>query len=216
MSESAVIHHKGSITPTQAMILERRQNFYRSISRLAVEDDGIDLKRKWKPPIQLIDETVLPPEINDAVFGGEFIPQLVRDFDNLMSPSIASTSSLLSIRDIQNAVCRITNISYMDLISSRRTDKLVRPRQIAMALCKELTPRSLPDIGRRFKRDHTTVLHAVRKMHLVMMDIADILETAPLEYLVMIALERRNAIIKPPKRNAPNRVKAPFGWPQSV
>ena len=52
-----------------------------------------------------------------------------------------------------------------DLLSSRRTANVVRPRQIAMYLAKMLTPRSLPEIGRRFGgRDHTTVLHAVRKI----------------------------------------------------
>ena len=57
------------------------------------------------------------------------------------------------------------NVSKADLLSSRRTRTIVRPRQIAMYLAKMLTPRSLPEIGRRFGgRDHTTVLHAVRKI----------------------------------------------------
>src|SRR6202035_4208056 len=52
-----------------------------------------------------------------------------------------------------------------DILSARRTTSVVRPRQIAMYLSKLLTPRSLPEIGRRFGgRDHTTVLHAVRKI----------------------------------------------------
>jgi len=51
------------------------------------------------------------------------------------------------------------------LLSSRRTANVVRPRQVAMYLAKILTLRSLPEIGRRFGgRDHTTVLHAVRKI----------------------------------------------------
>jgi chromosomal replication initiator protein len=50
-------------------------------------------------------------------------------------------------------------------LSSRRTANVVRPRQVAMYLSKVMTPRSLPEIGRRFGgRDHTTVLHAVRKI----------------------------------------------------
>jgi chromosomal replication initiator protein len=50
-------------------------------------------------------------------------------------------------------------------LSSRRTANVVRPRQVAMYLAKSLTLRSLPEIGRRFGgRDHTTVLHAVRKI----------------------------------------------------
>ena len=62
-------------------------------------------------------------------------------------------------------VARHYNVSKADLLSSRRTRTIVRPRQIAMYLAKVLTPRSLPEIGRRFGgRDHTTVLHAVRKI----------------------------------------------------
>jgi len=69
------------------------------------------------------------------------------------------------IEDIQRIVARHFNVSKADLLSSRRTRTIVRPRQIAMYLAKVLTPRSLPEIGRRFGgRDHTTVLHAVRKI----------------------------------------------------
>ena len=69
------------------------------------------------------------------------------------------------IEDIQRIVARQYNVSRADLLSSRRTANVVRPRQIAMFLAKTLTLRSLPEIGRRFGgRDHTTVLHAVRKI----------------------------------------------------
>jgi len=69
------------------------------------------------------------------------------------------------IEDIQRIVARQYNVSRSDLLSSRRTANVVRPRQIAMYLAKTLTLRSLPEIGRRFGgRDHTTVLHAVRKI----------------------------------------------------
>lgn len=71
----------------------------------------------------------------------------------------------VKIEDIQRVVARQYNVSRSDLLSSRRTATVVRPRQIAMYLAKLLTLRSLPEIGRRFGgRDHTTVLHAVRKI----------------------------------------------------
>src|SRR5580693_7413261 len=71
----------------------------------------------------------------------------------------------VKIEDIQRTVARQYNVSRSDLLSSRRTANVVRPRQIAMYLAKTLTLRSLPEIGRRFGgRDHTTVLHAVRKI----------------------------------------------------
>ncbi|WP_228259353.1 chromosomal replication initiator protein DnaA [Siculibacillus lacustris] len=71
----------------------------------------------------------------------------------------------VKIEDIQRVVSKHFNVSKADLLSARRTRTVVRPRQIAMYLAKALTPRSLPEIGRRFgNRDHTTVLHAVRKI----------------------------------------------------
>ena len=71
----------------------------------------------------------------------------------------------IKIEDIQRVVSKHYNVSKQDLLSSRRTRSIVWPRQIAMYLAKSLTLRSLPEIGRRFGgRDHTTVLHAVRKV----------------------------------------------------
>lgn len=71
----------------------------------------------------------------------------------------------VKIEDIQRIVSKHYNVSKADLLSARRTRTIVRPRQIAMYLAKVMTPRSLPEIGRRFgNRDHTTVLHAVRKI----------------------------------------------------
>ncbi len=71
----------------------------------------------------------------------------------------------VKIEDIQKLVATHFNVSRADILSSRRTANVVRPRQIAMYLAKMMTLRSLPEIGRRFGgRDHTTVLHAVRKI----------------------------------------------------
>jgi hypothetical protein len=66
---------------------------------------------------------------------------------------------------IQSVVARHYNVSRHDILAPRRTAVVVRPRQVAMYLAKAMTLRSLPEIGRRFGgRDHTTVLHAVRKI----------------------------------------------------
>lgn len=81
----------------------------------------------------------------------------------------------IKIEDIQRVVAKHFNVTKADLLSSRRARAVVRPRQIAMYLAKQLTPRSLPEIGRRFGgRDHTTVLHAVRKVEELMSDDADL------------------------------------------
>ena len=71
----------------------------------------------------------------------------------------------ITISDIQRKTAKYYDISLNDLLSARRQRSIARPRQIAMFLAKQLTPRSLPDIGRRFGgRDHTTVLHALRRV----------------------------------------------------
>ncbi len=71
----------------------------------------------------------------------------------------------MKIEDIQKLVASHYSVTRADILSSRRTATVVKPRQVAMYLSKALTLRSLPEIGRRFGgRDHTTVLHAVRKI----------------------------------------------------
>ena len=71
----------------------------------------------------------------------------------------------VKIEDIQKLVASHYSVSRSDILSARRTAMVVKPRQVAMYLSKALTLRSLPEIGRRFGgRDHTTVLHAVRKI----------------------------------------------------
>src|SRR5262249_44026694 len=71
----------------------------------------------------------------------------------------------VKIEDIQRIVARQYNVSRADLLSSRRTANVVRPRQIAMYLAKALTLRSLPEIGRRFGgRDPPTVRRARREI----------------------------------------------------
>jgi len=79
------------------------------------------------------------------------------------------------IEDILRIVSRHYKVPRNDLLSSRRSRDVVRPRQIAMYLAKALTSRSLPEIGRRFGgRDHTTVLHSVRKVEQMMKDDVDL------------------------------------------
>jgi chromosomal replication initiator protein len=72
---------------------------------------------------------------------------------------------LITIENIQKTVCEYYKIRMAELLSKRRPRSIARPRQMAMALCKDLTQHSLPEIGDAFGgRDHTTVLHACRKI----------------------------------------------------
>jgi chromosomal replication initiator protein len=104
---------------------------------------------------------------NQLVFRRSFEPNLtVERVDELLAHLVGSGEPRrVRIEDIQRVVARHYNVSRQELVSNRRTRVIVKPRQIAMYLAKTLTPRSFPEIGRRFGgRDHTTVLHAVRKI----------------------------------------------------
>jgi chromosomal replication initiator protein len=72
---------------------------------------------------------------------------------------------LITIENIQKQVADFYQLKVADLLSKRRTRSIARPRQMAMFLAKKLTEHSLPEIGNAFGgRDHTTVLHACRKI----------------------------------------------------
>jgi chromosomal replication initiator protein len=78
---------------------------------------------------------------------------------------LRSSEKKVTIDEIKRRVAEHYNLRMTDLISARRARAVARPRQVAMFLCKNLTPRSLPEIGRGFGgRDHTTVIHAIRKI----------------------------------------------------
>lgn len=78
---------------------------------------------------------------------------------------LRSSDRRVTIDDIQRQVAEHFSIRLADMHSARRARNVARPRQVAMYLAKQLTPRSLPEIGRKFGgRDHTTVMHAVKKV----------------------------------------------------
>ncbi|SLN31622.1 Chromosomal replication initiator protein DnaA [Pseudooctadecabacter jejudonensis] len=82
-----------------------------------------------------------------------------------LSDILRASDRKLTIEEIQRKVAEHYDIRLSDLLGPKRTRTLARPRQMAMWLCKQLTTRSLPEIGRKFgKRDHTTIMHGVRKI----------------------------------------------------
>lgn len=88
----------------------------------------------------------------------DFVKEALRDL-------LALQDKLVTIENIQRTVAEYSKIKVADLLSKRRNRSVARPRQIAMALAKELTNHSLPEIGDAFGgRDHTTVLHACRNI----------------------------------------------------
>jgi chromosomal replication initiator protein len=88
--------------------------------------------------------------------------------DSALAPQLCPTcgapvSGRLMVTHIQALVAAYYKIPVREMTSERRHRAVARPRQVAMYFCYELTPKSFPDIGRRFgNRDHTTVIHAVR------------------------------------------------------
>ncbi|RJF90921.1 chromosomal replication initiator protein DnaA [Sphingomonas cavernae] len=83
----------------------------------------------------------------------------------VLADVLQASQRRVTIDEIQRRVCQHFDIRQNDMVSARRARAIARPRQIAMYLAKRMTPRSLPEIGRKFGgRDHTTVIHAVRQI----------------------------------------------------
>jgi chromosomal replication initiator protein len=89
----------------------------------------------------------------------------LEDVQEVLHDLLRANDRRVTIDEIQKRVAEHYNIRLADMHSARRARAVARPRQVAMFLCKQLTPRSLPEIGRKFGgRDHTTVIHAVRRI----------------------------------------------------
>jgi chromosomal replication initiator protein len=85
--------------------------------------------------------------------------------EDVLSEMFRASRRRISIDEIQKRVSEHFKIRPAEMVSARRAREVARPRQVAMYLAKQLTPRSLPEIGRKFGgRDHTTVIHAVRQI----------------------------------------------------
>ena len=139
---AAKLHHPGFDVPAPVLVFIAR----------AVTHNGRDLEGALNRLLAHSKLTSQPVTL-------EMAEREVRDLIRPQEPK------RVKIEEIQRIVARQYNVSRADLLSSRRTANVVRPRQVAMYLAKTLTLRSLPEIGRRFGgRDHTTVLHAVRKI----------------------------------------------------
>ena len=97
-------------------------------------------------------------QLTGASLSIDFVRESLRDL-------LAIQSRLVTIENIQKAVAEYYKVRLSDLLSPSRTRSLARPRQVAMSLSKELTRHSLPEIGEAFGgRDHTTVLHACKRV----------------------------------------------------
>lgn len=144
---------------TSVAILQSKAN----ILGVALPDDvGFFIGRRIRSNIREL-EGALRRLVANSQFTGraitlEFAKETLRDI-------LAAQDKRVTIESIQKSVCEYYKVRITDLLSSKRSRSIARPRQIAMALAKELTKHSLPEIGSAFGgRDHTTVLHATRKI----------------------------------------------------
>lgn len=100
-----------------------------------------------------------------ARVGGDIARLTLDEAQAILRPHLSVNERKVTVDMIQKTVAEHYALKQADLISERRARAVARPRQVAMWLAKQITTRSLPDIGRRFGgRDHTTVLHAVRRI----------------------------------------------------
>jgi len=100
----------------------------------------------------------------------EFVNDALRDL-------LALQDKLVTIENIQKTVAEYYKVKVADLLSKRRSRSIARPRQMAMTLAKELTNHSLPEIGDHFGgRDHTTVIHACKKVRELVLEAGDFAE----------------------------------------
>lgn len=72
--------------------------------------------------------------------------------------------SKLTVEDVQRYVAQKYNVKRFDIVSERRTEKLVAPRQVATYLCHRIFPYGAFTLGRKFRRDHSTILHSIKKV----------------------------------------------------
>jgi len=126
------------------------------------DDVAFFIAERFKSNIREL-EGALKRVIAHSRFTGQSITQ---EFTRLaLKELLAVQDKLVTIENIQKLVAEYFKIRVADLLSSRRTRSITRPRQIAMSLAKSLTRHSLPEIGNAFGgRDHTTVIHACRKV----------------------------------------------------
>ena len=148
--------------------------------RLSILQSKTDLFRRTYPGLVLKDGVLefLAHRITSNVRVLEGALQRLFAFASLMGREIdldmtqecladilRASDRKVSIEEIQRKVAEHYNIRLSDMIGPKRVRTLARPRQIAMYLAKQMTSRSLPEIGRRFGgRDHTTIMHGVRKI----------------------------------------------------
>ena len=154
-------------TPEQAADLELRYNILLAklalLPGISMADNVVDfLARRLTNSIREL-EGALNRIGAYALMTGRAID--LAFVEEVLANVLRANQRRISIDEIQTRVADHYCIRKAEMVSARRAREVARPRQVAMYLSKQLTPKSLPDIGRRFGgRDHTTVIHAVKQI----------------------------------------------------
>ena len=149
-------------------ILQQKVEYYRSQYRGLVLADGVleFLAHRITTNVRVLEGALTRLFAFASLVGREITLDLAQD---CLADILRSSDRKLTIEEIQRKVAEHYNIRLSDMIGPKRLRNIARPRQVAMYLAKQLTPRSLPEIGRRFGgRDHTTIMHGVRKIEELM------------------------------------------------
>lgn len=153
------------MTPSVIASHERSKRFHAEIARRASMVPQREARTYFIPNTPFGIKKIQPMLVRTYVRNPEPDWWHCMWFADLIAARDPRAPAPLTIDAIQRFICNSFGLTKVLINSERRTHDIVIPRQIAMYLCKELTTRSLPEIGRRFGgRDHTTVLHAVRKI----------------------------------------------------
>ena len=143
-------------------ILQQKAEFYRSQYPGLKLDDGVIefLAHRITTNVRVLEGALTRLFAFASLVGREITLDLAQD---CLADILRASDRKITIEEIQRKVSEHFNIRLSDMIGPKRTRTIARPRQIAMYLSKQLTTRSLPEIGRRFGgRDHTTIMHGVR------------------------------------------------------
>jgi chromosomal replication initiator protein len=149
-------------------ILQQKVEFYRSQYKGLVIANGVleFLAHRITTNVRVLEGALTRLFAFASLVGREINLDLAQD---CLADILRASDRKLTIEEIQRKVAEHYNIRLSDMIGPKRLRNIARPRQVAMYLAKQLTPRSLPEIGRRFGgRDHTTIIHGVRKIEELM------------------------------------------------
>lgn len=149
-------------------ILQQKVEFYRNQYKGLLIAPGVleFLAHRITTNVRVLEGALTRLFAFASLVGREITLDLAQD---CLADILRASDRKLTIEEIQRKVAEHYNVRLSDLIGPKRLRTIARPRQVAMYLAKQLTSRSLPEIGRRFGgRDHTTIMHGVRKIEELM------------------------------------------------